>query len=185
MIANRDERQWRDLAYCLSLLNFSERSFLKLNENLICFADKLCCDFVHNCIQIIIANVRKIANAKNETKQLIDEFEQKVNECCTKGVNEDDSEYQKVVGTPPSAAKRQSKLHSTSKRAVMSSKRKGTQPNKSKRKAVSKGSEEEDTDDEVSSNKRVASGSQRKERPQRGAKKQLPIISSDEEDSSS
>ena len=124
---------------------------------------------------------------KNETKQMIDEFEQKVNECRNKGTNEDDSEFQKVVGTPPtSASKRVSRLASTSKRTVASSTKKTKfKQIKTKRKVVSKGSEEEDTDEEITSNKRMAAQtSERKtDRPQRHVKRLQAIISSDEESS--
>ncbi|CAG2104164.1 unnamed protein product [Medioppia subpectinata] len=177
-----DDRQWRDLAYCLSLLNYSERSFLKLHEKLICFADKLCCDFVYECIQTIITTTRKIPNIKNETKQIIDEFEHKVEECRTKGTNEDDSEFQKVVGTPQSTVKRTARQPSANKRTGVSSKKK-PQQSKTKRKVVSKGSEEDDTDEEIATNKRMVSG-QRSDRPQRQSRRALPIISSDDESSS-
>lgn len=186
----RDERQWRDLAFCLSLLNYSDRSFQKLNECLICFADKLFCDFVHECIQTIIANSRKMPAIKSETKQMIDEFEQKVNECRNKGTNEDDSEFQKVAGTPPSAVKRGSRLASASKRMVTSSSKKNRsaiKASKTKRKVVSKGSEEEDTDEEIASNKRIAAqtSERRTDRPQRNVKRLQAIISSDEEEEES
>ena len=170
-------------------MNYSERSFQKLHENLICFADKLFCDFIHECIQTIATNARKIANIKNETKQMIDEFEQKVKECRNKGVNEDDSEFQKVIGTPPSASKRTARLASAHKRTALSSTKKTrqTKQNKTKRKVVSKGSEEDDTDEDITANKRVASKSssnRRGDRPQRQTKRLQPIISSEEEEES-
>ncbi len=180
---NSDERVWRDLAYCLSLLNYSERSIQKLYENMICFADKLFCDFVHESILSIITNSRKIPNIKNETKQLIDEFEQKVKECRNKGVNEDDSEFQRVVGTPPSASKRASKISSTHKRSVnsMLKKTRPTKQNKPKRKVHSRKSDDDESDEEVSANKKRAS-ERKAERPTRAARKIQPIIYSSEEE---
>ncbi|XP_054165417.1 condensin complex subunit 1-like [Oppia nitens] len=176
-----DERQWRDLAYCLSLLNYTERSFQKLHENLICFADKLFCDFVYDCIQTVVNSTRKIPNIKNETKQLIDEFLNKVEECRTKGTNEDDSEFQKVVGTPPSAVKRLS-LHKT--RPHISSNKKQIKQNKNKRKTVSKGSEEEDTEEEIIINKNQRTVSDLKiDRPKRAVRK-MPVIHDSDEESS-
>ena len=34
-------RQWRDIAFCLSLLTLNEKSLRKLLENFPCYADKL------------------------------------------------------------------------------------------------------------------------------------------------
>lgn len=99
-----DERQWRDLSYCLTLLNYSEKSFAKLNDNLICFADKLTVDKVYDCIKTIIEKTRKIPNMKPEFKQMIDEFEHKVEECHNRGLNDNDVEIQAIVGTPTSSS---------------------------------------------------------------------------------
>lgn len=97
---SRNERQWRDLAFCLSLLTYSERSIHKLQEKLICYADKLPNDVVFESISGIIAATRKLTSIKADTKASLDEFEGKVKTCRTRGVNEDESELQRLVGTP-------------------------------------------------------------------------------------
>jgi condensin complex subunit 1 len=53
-----DERQWRDIAYCISLLPFkSERSFKKLVEGLPYYQDKLHEPVVFNRFQDILQKV--------------------------------------------------------------------------------------------------------------------------------
>lgn len=61
-----EERQWRDLAYCLSLFSYNERSLRKLIENLDCYKDKLHCAGVMDCFTAIINNTNKMA--RNEIK---------------------------------------------------------------------------------------------------------------------
>ena len=60
------DRQWRDLAFCLSLLSFSERSLRKLQENFACFNDKLYEDDVYNSFCSIMNASKKFA--KSETR---------------------------------------------------------------------------------------------------------------------
>ena len=57
----RSERQWRDLAYCLSMLSYSEKSIRKLQENFTCFHDKLHEHEVYNCFVLIINNAKKFS----------------------------------------------------------------------------------------------------------------------------
>jgi len=57
----RCERQWRDLAFCLSLLSYNERSVRKLQENFTCFGDKLSEEFVYSCFVTIVTGARKFA----------------------------------------------------------------------------------------------------------------------------
>lgn len=53
-----DERVWRDIAFCLSLLPFkSERSFRKLLEGMPLYQDKLHEESVHKSFLEIIAKV--------------------------------------------------------------------------------------------------------------------------------
>lgn len=61
-----EERQWRDLAFCLSLFNYNERTLRKLIENLDCYKDKLHCNGVMQCFNTIMTNASKMA--KNEVK---------------------------------------------------------------------------------------------------------------------
>ena len=59
-------RQWRDIAFCLSLLSYSDKALHKLSENLACFADKLADDDVYSCFCNIVTAARKFSKA--ETK---------------------------------------------------------------------------------------------------------------------
>lgn len=63
-----EERQWRDLAYCLSLFSYNERSLRKLMENIDCYKDKLHCRGVMECFNTLISNTSKMA--KNDLKVL-------------------------------------------------------------------------------------------------------------------
>ncbi|KAI8094127.1 non-SMC mitotic condensation complex subunit 1-domain-containing protein [Thamnidium elegans] len=75
----QDERNWRDIAYCLSLLPFrSEKSFKKLLDGWSYYQDKIHEDAVHKSFLEIITKGRFHKNQKPELKALVDEFEQKV-----------------------------------------------------------------------------------------------------------
>lgn len=73
-----NERQWSDLAFCLSLLKYSDRSMMKLIDKFDCYKDKLCIESVSESISAAAANYRKTPHLKNEMKQMLDEFEAKV-----------------------------------------------------------------------------------------------------------
>lgn len=73
-----NERQWSDLAYCLSLLKYSDRSMIKLIDKFDCYKDKLCIESVMESISLAAANYRKTPHLKNEMKQMLDEFEAKI-----------------------------------------------------------------------------------------------------------
>ncbi|XP_074654081.1 condensin complex subunit 1-like isoform X2 [Tubulanus polymorphus] len=83
--ATRSERQARDLALCLSMLNYSERSVRKIQENFPCFADKLHDEQVFNYFQTIVASSKK--SAKVDTKTMIEELEARLEECHLKGAD--------------------------------------------------------------------------------------------------
>ncbi|XP_048478584.1 condensin complex subunit 1 [Plutella xylostella] len=74
-----EERQWRDLAYCLSLFSYNERSLKKLMENMDCYKDKLHCKGVIECFNTLMSNTNKMA--KNEIKALVQELSDKIEEC--------------------------------------------------------------------------------------------------------
>lgn len=73
-----DERHWSDLAFCLSLLKYSDRSMVKLFDKFDCYKDKLCIDAVRDSISLTIANYRKTPHLKAEMKSMLDEFEVKI-----------------------------------------------------------------------------------------------------------
>lgn len=76
-----NERQWSDLAFCLSLLKYSDRSMMKLIDKFDCYKDKLCIDSVSESILSAATNYRKTPHLKNEMKQMLDEFEAKIAKC--------------------------------------------------------------------------------------------------------
>uniref|UniRef100_A0A1I8PTP0 Condensin complex subunit 1 n=1 Tax=Stomoxys calcitrans TaxID=35570 RepID=A0A1I8PTP0_STOCA len=75
----REERQWRDIAYCLSLLSYNEKTIKKLIDNLQYYKDKVQIDEVHQSFKLIISNTSKLA--KPELKTLVTELETRINEC--------------------------------------------------------------------------------------------------------
>ena len=62
----RCERQWRDIAFCLSRMNFSERGIRKIQDNFACFADKLGEEDVYNSFVTLLTGAKSFA--KPETK---------------------------------------------------------------------------------------------------------------------
>lgn len=74
-----EERQWRDISFCLSLLNYNEKTIKKLIDNIQQFKDKVQVDEVYQSFKTIISNTSKMA--KPELKTLITEFESRLNEC--------------------------------------------------------------------------------------------------------
>jgi len=94
--ATRTNRQWRDLAFCLSLFSFSDRSLRKLSDNFACWSDKLHEDSVYDSIIVILTAVKKGVGAgpvggdkRTEAKQLAEELEARVEEARAKGVEDD------------------------------------------------------------------------------------------------
>ncbi|CAG8544327.1 22071_t:CDS:10 [Dentiscutata erythropus] len=79
---NLDDRcQWRNIAYCLSLLPYkNERIVKKLLEGMTHYQDKLHENDVHKAFTDIISKARSIKPQKPEMKQLIDEYESKIEE---------------------------------------------------------------------------------------------------------
>ncbi|CAH8495400.1 unnamed protein product [Heterobilharzia americana] len=78
------ERQWRDLAFCLNAMPFTERMMKVLHENLPAFADKLCITEVYSAFQSIICTMKK--STKPDGMARLEEFETKVKEFHEKGV---------------------------------------------------------------------------------------------------
>lgn len=85
--ATRTRRQWQDLALCLSLLSYSDKSVRKLQENFSLFADKLADEQVYQSFSVIITKARKLSKA--EMKVQVDELSSLIDECHKKGVSDD------------------------------------------------------------------------------------------------
>ncbi|OXB60497.1 hypothetical protein ASZ78_000788, partial [Callipepla squamata] len=101
----RNERQYRDLSHCLSLLPISERGLHKLQDNFDCFADKLQDPAVYSCFQAVLGRFRR-APGKPETKALAEELEQKLSACHNRGMDSSET-CQEGGKTPmPEPAKR-------------------------------------------------------------------------------
>lgn len=73
------ERQWRDIAYCLSLLSHTERTIKKLTDHIPNYRDKVQYDEVYDCFKTIISNANKLA--KPEMKKVASEYDEKLKEC--------------------------------------------------------------------------------------------------------
>ncbi|XP_054999247.1 condensin complex subunit 1 isoform X2 [Sorex araneus] len=80
----RTERQYRDLAYCVAQLPLTERCLRKMLDHFNCFGDKLTDESVFGAFQSIVGKLRR--GAKPEGKVLIEEFEQKLQACHTRGL---------------------------------------------------------------------------------------------------
>ncbi|XP_028610264.1 condensin complex subunit 1 isoform X4 [Grammomys surdaster] len=81
----RTERQYRDLAYCVSQLPLTERGLHKMLDNFECFGDKLLDESVFSAFLSVVGKLRR--GAKPEGKAIIDEFEQKLRACHTRGMD--------------------------------------------------------------------------------------------------
>ncbi|KAG5448588.1 Condensin complex subunit 1 [Clonorchis sinensis] len=85
--STRTQRQWRDLAYCLTVISFNERTMRVLYENIIAFADKLCVPEVYSAFDLLITNAKKFT--KPDGLARLEEFEAKVKEFHEKGVSDE------------------------------------------------------------------------------------------------
>ncbi|XP_055539807.1 condensin complex subunit 1 isoform X2 [Wyeomyia smithii] len=74
-----EQRQWRDIAFCLSLLSYNEKTIRKLSDNIGCFKDKVQYDEILGSFKTIISNTSKLA--KPELKAVVSEFENRLEEC--------------------------------------------------------------------------------------------------------
>ncbi|CAG0901703.1 unnamed protein product [Darwinula stevensoni] len=80
------ERQWRDMAYCLSLLNYGEKSLKKLQENLPCYAKALSEPKVYEHFVKILTGCKKFI--KPDMKRVMEEFEAQIKEFHEKGLDD-------------------------------------------------------------------------------------------------
>lgn len=74
-----EERQWRDIAFCLSLLTYTEKTIKKLVDHVQHFKDKVQVDEVYECFKTIISNTGKLA--KPEVKAALAVFAAKLEDC--------------------------------------------------------------------------------------------------------
>ncbi|KAL6299950.1 non-SMC mitotic condensation complex subunit 1-domain-containing protein [Sparassis latifolia] len=101
---SEDPRQWRDIAFCLSLLPFkSERSVKKLIEGLQFYRDKLHEEAVYSRFQEILTKARS-NKSSNKPDAELNEFEQILEDHKRQG--EEDQEFEKRVEGKKAAAKK-------------------------------------------------------------------------------
>lgn len=81
------ERQWSDIAFCLSLLQYSDRSLRRLTENFQCYFDKLNTPKVYEAFESIIAQALK--TNKPERKMIVEELQAKIDDILKKGLRTD------------------------------------------------------------------------------------------------
>ncbi len=70
----RSERQWRDIAFCLARMNYSEKGIRKLQDNFSCFNDKLGEDDVYSNFVSLLNGAKSFA--KPETKVRVSRVKQ-------------------------------------------------------------------------------------------------------------
>ncbi|EGO04014.1 hypothetical protein SERLA73DRAFT_69808 [Serpula lacrymans var. lacrymans S7.3] len=111
---SEDPRQWRDIAFCLSLLPFkSERSVKKLIEGLQFYRDKLHEEAVFARFSEILAKARSNKSANKPDSEL-NEFEGILEEHKRQG--EEDNELERRVEGKKAAAKKKASRRSTRKK---------------------------------------------------------------------
>ncbi|XP_052575338.1 LOW QUALITY PROTEIN: condensin complex subunit 1 [Peromyscus californicus insignis] len=159
----RTERQYRDLAYCVSQLPLTERGLHKMLDHFDCFGDKLLDASVFGSFLLVVGKLRR--GAKPEGKAVIDEFEQKLRACHTRGM--DGAEeletgqggIQRALSSkkPPAVSRQQPPTSVDSDNDFVTPKprrtnprRPNTQQSKSKKKAKVVFSSDEASEDELS-----------------------------------
>ncbi|GBC07485.1 hypothetical protein RclHR1_00750019 [Rhizophagus clarus] len=118
-----DRRQWRDIAYCLSLLPYkTEKSFRKLIEGMEHYQDKLNESDVHKYFIEIITKAKTIKGQKLETKQIIEEFEVKI-EAYRKRAQEQEETIQKATEAAQKTARKSARKSQKTTEAVQNIKK--------------------------------------------------------------
>lgn len=96
----REERQWRDAVFCLSLLTHTDKTIRKLIDHIPLYKDKVQIDEVYNGFKTIIKNTTsKMAVAQpgsKDVRDLLKEFETKLDECLE--VNGDERQREQASG---------------------------------------------------------------------------------------
>ncbi|KAL7024546.1 hypothetical protein ACKWTF_013099 [Chironomus riparius] len=165
------ERQWRDIAFCLSLLSYTEKTIKKLIENIGFFKDKVQIQEVYDLFRYIITSTLKLA--KPELKAVVQDFELKLEECLA--VNDNPTEQNEHDESNMSI--RRPNNTTVSKRApATAQKGKG----KSKKTPAPKSRGTRGRRQQVSSD--GSSDSEAENNPRRGRRKQQPVSSESEEE---
>lgn len=165
------ERQWRDLAYCMSLIPFGERGIKKLHENIVCFGDKLHIDAVYESITSIISSAKKLQIMKVDFKTVLQEFEDLVEDLRNKGVTDGELLQRTKRHSGPASTNNKRKQSCATPR----SQKTGTQARKKSHKKLARISES--SEDENPGSPQLA---KRKTLPRRQCKVQIQFSDSSE-----
>lgn len=178
-----EERQWRDIAYCLALLTYTEKTIRKLIDNVGDFKDKLQIPEVYDSFKTIITNTNKLA--KPELKAVVTDFAARIEDCLRvkdmDGIEGGDGDAPNSSSTdmPPPArpppANHRGKGRASRKVAVVPSRKK-----QGHRRRAKSSSDESDDDDDVGGDKRsrgTSATNRSRARPQKPSK----IIDSDDD----
>lgn len=136
------ERQWRDIAYCLSLLNHSEKTMKKLLDHLPNYKDKVQYDEIYDCFKTIISNANKQIT-KPELKNLAKELDAKLTACLE--INENGEAADKEMMETEENNENAPQPKKDKKKAPP----KTAKAKRANRFARSKSSDEDDDDDDV------------------------------------
>lgn len=144
-----DERNWRDISYCLSLLPFkTEKPFKKLLEGWPAYQDKIHEDAVHKCFLEIISKGRFQKNTRPELKALIDELEQRVEKQRGPEVVEKSEKPTQKAGRAVKSKDKKKKDGSASASSTRSKRKRNAYDSESEGEFNEDASEEEDEDDD-------------------------------------
>lgn len=97
------ERQWKDLAFCLSLLNYNDKGLNKILDNLRYFGNKLYLADVYEAFCLIISNAGK--NPQKD-KTLLKEIHDLIKECRDKSCQDKNITFSVQKKTSASARKK-------------------------------------------------------------------------------
>ncbi|XP_046144630.1 condensin complex subunit 1-like isoform X4 [Osmia bicornis bicornis] len=147
------ERQWRDFAYCLSLLQFSAKSLRRLIESLPLLKEKIHHNQVSKALQSIIEQTKQ----KPNTKAISVELEEKMKELLQKTENstQNDNEMMPPPQLIPKARKR-------GRRAA--SKRKSRGAREDDEEEENDDDDDDDGDDEMDNDLSISTTSKKKEK---------------------
>nr|XP_034178145.1 condensin complex subunit 1-like isoform X2 [Osmia lignaria] len=147
------ERQWRDFAYCLSLLQFSAKSLRRLIESLPLLKEKIHHNQVSKALQSIIEQTKK----KPNTKAISVELEEKMKELLQKTENstQNDNEMMPPPQLIPKTRKR-------GRRAA--SKRKSRGEREDDEEEENDGDDDDDGDAETDNDLSISATSKKKEK---------------------
>jgi len=177
--STKTERQWRDIAFCLSLFPYSDRGIKKLSENFGCWSDKLHEDSVYTSMTVIFAGVKKgvpgggVTQGKEAARLVVEELEARVEEARAKGV-EDDTADKRAKDA------KEAKKGKTAAAKEVKDKEGATRASRRKKTETSSEEEDEEAEPEKENGKTPVKVSKKEEgkTPSRRNKK----ISSDEEE---